>query len=114
ALSHVCQSANNGVEHAAQDAALPSSRNHTRILPVNPCLQPKAAILRRLSKIRIIRSSAAFRRGPFDFLRRVLDVASFAVDTILGVDNEPGLRASRLVRVHHLVNAGWAIEPRRL
>ena len=33
ALSHVCQSANNGVEHAAQDAALPSSRNHTRILP---------------------------------------------------------------------------------
>src|SRR6516225_1711014 len=82
--------------------------------PLTPCLQPKAAILRRNSKIRIIRPSAAFRRGPLDVLRRVLDVASFAMDAILRVDDEPRLLASRLVRIHHLVNASRAIEARRL
>ena len=36
------------------------------------------------------------------------------MDAILGVDDEPGLRAFCLVRVDHLVNAGWTIESRRL
>ena len=36
------------------------------------------------------------------------------MDAILGVDDEAGLRASCLVGVDHLVNAGWTIESRRL
>ena len=47
-------------------------------------------------------------------LRRVFDVASFAMDTILSVDNEPRARMSRLVRVRHLVDPGWTIKSRGL
>ena len=35
---------------------------------------------------RIIRPTAAFWRHPDDVLRRVFDVAGFAVDAVLGVD----------------------------
>src|SRR5471030_2395939 len=43
----------------------------------------------------VIRSAAAFRRNPGDVLIRVLDVAGFAVDAILRVDDE--LRAACLL-----------------
>ena len=43
----------------------------------------------------IIRSAAAFRRDPVDVLRRVLDVACFAVDAVLRVDLQPRMRLPR-------------------
>src|SRR3954447_3179389 len=39
--------------------------------------------------VRIIGASAAFGGDPVDVLGRVLDVAGFAVDAVLGVDLEP-------------------------
>src|SRR6476469_4959151 len=38
--------------------------------------------------VRVIGASAAFGSDPVDVLGRVLDVASLAVDTVLGVDLE--------------------------
>jgi len=74
--------------------------------------QPKAAILRRRSKVRIIRTASAFGRDPFDIFGRVLDIASFAMDAILRVDDKAWVRATRLVRVNDLIDAGRAIKSR--
>src|SRR2546429_9911098 len=48
----------------------------------------KAAPLNHLH-VRVIGASAAFGCDPVDVLGRVLDVACFAVDAILGVDLQP-------------------------
>src|SRR6185437_3508623 len=60
---------------------------------------------RVLLHIRIVRTAATFRRGPFDVLLRVLDVASFAVNTVLRVD----LKAWTFGLLHDFVDAGRAI-----
>src|SRR3954449_6537162 len=56
--------------------------------------------------VRVIGASAAFRGDPVDVLGRVLDVAGFAVDAILGVDLEPRLTIRILDK---LVNSRGAI-----
>ncbi len=56
-----------------------------------------------LLHIRVVRPAAALGRGPDDVLRRVLDVAGFAVDAVLGVDLEA--RVLALLVVEHLVDA---------
>jgi hypothetical protein len=76
--------------------------------------QPKAAILRHNSKVRIIRPASAFGRGPFNIFGGVLDIAGFAMDTILRVDDKARVCATGLVRVNDLIDAGWAIKPRGL
>jgi hypothetical protein len=38
--------------------------------------------------IHIIWAPSAFRRDPLDISSRVFDIASFAMDTVLGVDNK--------------------------
>ena len=76
--------------------------------------QPKAAILRHSSHVRIIRPASAFRRDPFNVFGGVLDVASFAMDAILRVDDKARVCATGLARVNDLVDAGWAIKPRGL
>src|SRR3989338_6397144 len=54
------------------------------------------------SHIGIIRAAAALRRCPVDVLRRVLDVAGFAVNAVGGVDLQTGTVAV----VDELVNSG--------
>ena len=56
------------------------------------------------SHVRIVRSSSTFWDHPVNILVRVLDVAGFAVDTILGVDLEVGLSCNLQV----LINPGRA------
>src|SRR4051812_5368816 len=56
--------------------------------------------------VRIIGASAAFWGDPVDVLGRVLDVAGFAVDAILGVDLKPRLTIRILDK---LVNSRGAI-----
>ena len=48
---------------------------------------------RSASHIRIVRPAAALGRHPGDVLVRVLDVAGFAVDAVLRVDDEFGAAA---------------------
>src|SRR5215216_882531 len=62
------------------------------------------------SHVRIVRSIAALRHHPIDILRRVLDVAGFAMHAVLRVD----LKAKPSALVHHLINASGAIALRRL
>ena len=55
---------------------------------------------------RVIRPAAALRRDPHDVLRRVFDVAGFAMHAVLRID----LQALGVVGVlHELVDAGWAV-----
>src|SRR6476469_2419746 len=56
--------------------------------------------------IGVIGASAAFRSDPVDVLGRVLDVASLAVNAVLGVDLKPFL-ATR--PIHEFVNARRAV-----
>ena len=56
------------------------------------------------SHIRVIRPAAAFGRNPGDVLIRVLDVAGFAVDAILRVDDE--FRRARPPRPIHRPRPG--------
>src|ERR1035438_7145642 len=58
-----------------------------------------------VSHIWIVGPAAALRRNPGDVLIRVLDVASFAVDAILRVDDE----FRRAALVYPFINAGRAI-----
>src|SRR5205085_10587538 len=53
----------------------------------------------------IIRSATAFWRNPCDVAIGVLHVAGFAVDAILGVDDEA--RSGRFL--DPLIDGGWAI-----
>ena len=62
------------------------------------------------SHIQIVRSASAFRRGPLYVFGRVLDVASFAMDTILSVDNKARIGATCLVCVNNFVDASRAIK----
>src|SRR6185437_12399891 len=55
----------------------------------------------RASHVRIVRTAAALGRHPCDVLIRVLDVARFAVNAVLGVDDE--LRIARFL--HPFVDA---------
>src|SRR5205085_10874109 len=55
--------------------------------------------------VRIVRAAAAFGRDPDDVLRRILDVAGFAVHAVLGID----LQARLGVEVDELVHAGRAV-----
>ena len=64
------------------------------------------------SHVRIVRTAAAFRGNPVDILRRIFDVARFAVNAILGVDDETGLCAARLVRTDDLIDSRGTVEPR--
>ena len=58
----------------------------------------------------VVRAGAAFGRDPGDVAGRILDVAGFAVDAVLGVDAElPGAAG-----VDDFVNPGRAIARRRL
>src|SRR5690554_7352650 len=52
--------------------------------------------------VRIVRTTAAFRRYPGDVLGRILDVTGLAVDTVLGVDLE--LLAAAVFRFNHFVH----------
>src|SRR5580693_2963269 len=61
------------------------------------------------SHIRVIRPAAAFGWHPGDVLVGVLDVAGFAVDAILRVDDEARLATL----LDPFVDAGWAIARRR-
>src|SRR5271170_1317558 len=61
------------------------------------------------SHIRIIRPAAAFGRYPVDVLVGVLDVAGFAVDAVLRVDDVARLAAL----LDPFVDAGRAIARRR-
>src|SRR5690606_16162430 len=65
----------------------------------------------RVLHVRVVRAAAALRRGPDDVLRRVLDVAGFAVDAVLGVDDEARIGAVRLVGIDDFVHARRAIQP---
>ncbi len=58
----------------------------------------------------VVGAAAALRYGPDDILRRVLDIASLAMHTILRVDLEDFLAA----RLDNFVNAGRAIALRGL
>lgn len=51
----------------------------------------------------IFGSAAAFGRHPVDVLRRVLDIARFAVDAVLCVNLQPDFRRVALTR-HKLVH----------
>ena len=62
--------------------------------------------------IRIVRPASAFRRNPLDVFGRVLDIASFAMDAVLGVDNKSRVGTTCLVRVNDFVDASWAVEAR--
>src|SRR5262249_54024510 len=53
----------------------------------------------------IVRATAAFGGGPIDVLRRVFDIAGFAVDAVLRVD----LEARALLLLHDFIDAGRAI-----
>ena len=69
---------------------------------------PASGIFMRIFHLhpRIIRPTAAFGRYPDDILRRVFDVAGFAVDAVLGVD----LQAVGVVFVFDVfVDAGGAV-----
>src|SRR5690349_15833599 len=66
------------------------------------------------SHIGIVGSASALGRDPVDVPGGVFDVASFAMDAILSVDDKARLGPARLVRVNDLIDAGRAIEPRRL
>ena len=70
---------------------------------------------RRASRLHIgvIRTAAALRRRPVDVLGGILDVADFAVDAILRVDDEARVGAPGFVAVDDFVDAGGTIEPRR-
>src|SRR5690606_5525941 len=57
--------------------------------------------------VRVVRTTAAFRRYPGDVLSRILDVTGLAVNTVLGVDLE--LLAAAVVFLHHFVYAGRAV-----
>ena len=58
--------------------------------PVRPDRVPIRSLLADLSHIRIIRAATALGRNPGDVLIGILDVAGFAVNTILRVDHETG------------------------
>src|SRR5208337_3298286 len=66
------------------------------------------------SHLLVIRAAAALRGRPVDILGGVLDVAGLAVDAVLRVDDEAGVRFSCLVVVDDIVHAGGAIEARGL
>src|SRR3984957_4866102 len=66
------------------------------------------------SHIRIIRPAAAFGGGPVDVLLGVLDVAGFAMDAVLRVDDEARILARRFVAIDDFIDAGRQMEPRRL
>src|SRR3990167_4892771 len=65
------------------------------------------------SHVRIVRAAAAFGRDPDDVLRRILDVAGFAVDAVLGVDDEARIGLGDLVRIDDLIDARRAVQPGR-
>src|SRR5438105_8100431 len=56
--------------------------------------------------VRVIGASTAFGCDPVDVLGRVLDVARFAVDAILGVDLKPRFT---VLALHEFVDAGRTI-----
>src|SRR5271170_895984 len=62
--------------------------------------------------IRIVRPASALWRDPLYVFRRVLDIASFAVDTVLRVDDKAWVCVTCLVRVNNFVDASWAEEAR--
>ena len=64
------------------------------------------------SHIRIVRAAGTLRNRPGDVLRRVLDIAGFAVDAVLGVDLETRVGAIRLP--HDFIHARRAVALRRL
>src|SRR5260370_40428545 len=67
---------------------------------------------RARSHIRVVRTAAPLGGGPDDVLRRVLDVAGFAVEAVLGVYLESRIGSGLVIQ--HLIDSGRAIEPRRL
>src|SRR6185437_11441580 len=77
-------------------------RGHKRL--ARPCTGSRYRALHRL----VIRSSTTLRRDPGDVPVRILDVAGFAMDTVLGVDLEA--RTSRLF--HPFIDTGRAIAVR--
>ena len=66
------------------------------------------------SYIGIIRPAAALGRRPVDVLLGVLDVAGFAIDAVLRVDDETRVLARSFIAIDHFIDAGRTIEPRRL
>src|SRR6185312_7230838 len=61
------------------------------------------------SHAHVIGAGAAFGRDPGDVAGRVLDVAGFAVDAVLGVDAEAGHAGD----FGDFIDAGWAVVRRR-
>ena len=54
----------------------------------------------------IIWASPAFRRDPYDVLGRILDVAGFAMHTVLRVDHQA---LGAVVALYEFVHRGWTI-----
>ncbi len=82
------------------------------------CSGAALALLRRCGMavsrplhVGVVWTAAALGHGPVDVLRRVLDVARFAVDTVLGVDLEARIGPSFVVE--DLVDTGGTLEPSR-
>jgi hypothetical protein len=63
--------------------------------------------------IQIVRAASAFWRDPLYVFGRVLDIASFAMDAVLRIDDKAWVCVTCLVRVNDLIDAGWAVEARR-
>jgi hypothetical protein len=63
--------------------------------------------------IRIVRPASAFRRDPLYIFGWVLDVASFAMDAILRIDDEAWIHAVSLVLVYDFVHPSRAVKARR-
>ena len=62
--------------------------------------------------IRIVRPASAFRGDPLYVFGWILDIAGFAVDTVLRVDDKTRVRAICLIRIDDFVDASWAVEAR--
>ena len=62
--------------------------------------------------IRIVRPTSALGRDPLYVFGRVLDIASFAVDAVLRVDDKARVSIPCRIRVNNFVDASWAVEAR--
>ena len=62
--------------------------------------------------VRIIWSAATFRRRPCDVLSRVFNVACFAVNAILSIDDKAGVQLCRFILIDDFINASRAVKTR--
>lgn len=59
------------------------------------------------SHVAVVWTAAAFWHDPVDVLAWVLDVASLAMNAVLGIDYEPWVGSVEVTR--HLIHARWTI-----